>query len=213
MWFGAATFLIGAAMFALGAVLFVVPSVADRGICAFVPCDPLGGSTAFVDAGDGQVGIELGPLTAQDLQELEVVSGVWPDDDGPVLWRIQRTGDVPGDWVGPVIIGQTPAGFTETVELEQPLPDRWSVSVSNPCYGGTTGAPSTDLRRDLVTWESGETESVQEFREWDLGFSPCEEPPSSTNPTLALVGVGLGVVGAGVVIVSWARWRRRATTN
>jgi hypothetical protein len=206
-------FLIGVAMFALGAVLFVVPTVADEGLCAFLPCDPLGGSTAFVDAGDGQVGIELGPLTAQDLQQLEVVSGVWPDDDGPVLWRIERTGDVSGDWIGPVIIGQTPAGFTEIVDLEQPLPDRWSVSVSNECYGGTTGAPVAALRRDLVTWESGETESIEEFRELDLGFSPCEPPPSSPNPTLALVGAGLGVVGASVVIVSWGRRRRRVIAN
>lgn len=174
-----------------------------------MPCDPSGGSTGFVDAGKGRVGVELGPLTAQALQELEVVRGVWPEsNDGAVLWRIERSGEVPADWVGPVIIGQVPAGFTETVGLEQRLPDRWSVSISNGCYGDMTGVPETELRPDRITRESGETVAIEEFRTEDLGFSLCEPPLPATARVLSLVGVVLGAVGLAVAIMSSMRRRR-----
>ncbi|MGB3412491.1 MAG: hypothetical protein WBA45_14985 [Microthrixaceae bacterium] len=187
---------ISISLLVLGTALAFAPVVAIDGVCVFVPCSPLAGSVAFAETNDGQVSIETGPLTADALRQLQIVEGEWPaSEDRVVLWGIERTDDVDEDWVGPVTVGATPAGFTETTDLRLPLPERWSVFVSNGCYGREVALPSSKLSTLMVTYEEGDTDSLEAFHAQDMGFSSCEEARSARVRVATLIGLGLGLVG------------------
>ena len=195
-------------IYALGVVLIllgvglIVPAVLDRGICMFVPCDPATGRLGFTALDDGTVGIELGDTTAAQVQLIEVVAGVRPDNnEGQVLWRVERSGTASGEVERPIVPGVVPGGFVETVPLEGPLPAKYSVTVTNGCYGGPDELPDSSLDLGVVTYPSGATESVESFRSDDLGFSECESDVTPASRRLAMAGLVSGFVGALVVLL------------
>ncbi len=194
-------YVLGVLLILLGVGL-TVPMVLDRGICMFVPCDPAVGSVGFTRNQDGTVGVELGDTTAEQAEVVEVVAGDSPDrQDRQVLWRIER-GEPGTDRIErPIVPGVAPPGFVETVPLQVPLPARYSVEVTNGCFGGLEELPDTPLEPGVVTYTSGVTESLERFRSDDLGFSDCESDAAAANRRRAMVGLVCGFVGALIVLL------------
>lgn len=201
----------------IGGCLVFVPAVLSRGVCAFLPCDPGIANVGFVDAGAGAVGLEIGPVSAQAVETIEV-RGVAASDasDGELLWRVQRSGDVPHDWDGSIVVGEVPAGFTETTSLRTPLPAAWTVSAYNECYGGfPQRLPTAPLERHRTTDETGYRESVDTVRTASYGLSSCEPGPGARELAAMRSGVVLAAVGLlllAVVIGSSFVERRRSSS-
>ena len=195
-------------IYALGVVLIllgvglIVPAVLDRGICMFVPCDPAAGRLGFTPLDDGTVGIELGDTTAAQVQLIEVVAGVRPDNyDSEVLWRVERSGTASGEVERPIVPGVVPGGFVESVSLDEPLPSSFSVTVTNGCDGTPVELPDAPLEPGVVTRWSGATESIESFRADDLGLSDCEPDLAPGTRRRAMAGLVCGFIGALVVLL------------
>jgi hypothetical protein len=194
---------VGVLFVVVGALLAAVPAVMANGVCAFVPCDPSTPTVGFTLMPDGAPAVETGPAPAADIQEVVVLSGPDPSwHDSPVLWRVERAGDVPVGWSGEVVLGVVPEGFTETVPLTVPLSEATGVGVDNVCYGWVAPLPTGPLVSGVVTSELGR-QPIEEFRAASYPFSPCR-PDSDRRP--AIVGIALAVVGLVLVVVAGTRY-------
>ena len=194
----------GVLLLVAGSLLFVVPMAAAHGVCAFVPCSPLTSEIGFSATTDGRTIVETGPVTAADLQEVVVLSGADPSWESPVVWQVERAGDVPAGWSGEVVLGEVPEGFEETVPLTLPLTEGTAVGVSNDCYGTITSVLPGPFTPGVVTTEY-DLRTVDQFHADDLGFTPC---PPEHDPARLYAGVGLvgGAVGLVLVIVARLRY-------
>ena len=200
---------IGALLLVVGVLLFVVPSAVVHGLCAFVPCSPLRPEVGFSLTEDGRTAVETGRAAAVDLQELVVMSGVDPSwGESPVIWKVERTGDVPADWSGEIVLGEVPVGFDEAVALTVPLTDGTAVGVSNGCYFSTAPVPAGPVPPGVVTLEY-EQRPTDEFRATNTGFTPCAPEDDPSRPWIGasmLLGLALGAVGLACVIVAGYRY-------
>jgi hypothetical protein len=193
----------GVLLIVVGALLFVVPAAVTSGLCAFAPCSPLLPEVGFTLSADGRTAIETGPEAAADLQEVVVMSGADPTwGEAPVIWRVERTGDVPADWSGDVVLGEAPAGFEETVALTVPLTEGTAVGVANGCYYSAAPVPAGPLAPGVVTTEFGQ-HPVDEFRAANGGFTQCGPEDDPARPYV-MTAIVLGLVAGAAAIGCFA---------
>jgi len=207
-------FVAGAVLMVAGFLLVAVPGAARHGMCAFVPCDPMTPTIGFALTPDGRTAIETGPQVATDIQEVALSSGSDPWDESEVIWRVERTGQVPADWSGQVVLGVVPEGFTETVPLTVPLAQAKAIGVGNVCYGSTADLPAGSLAVDAVTTgPEGPATPVDEFRASNYPFTPCvrdDDPVEQRWRRVGLVGLGLIAVGFVAFVVGGGLRQRAA---
>ncbi len=197
--------MVGVVLMIAGLLMVAVVGAAQDGMCAFVPCDPMTPQIGFVATPDGKVAIETGPEVATDVQEVALSSGANPWADSEVVWRVERTGQVPAGWSGQVVPGVVPEGFTETVPLTVPLTQARTVGVGNICYGSTADLPTGALAVDAVTtgpeWPAV---PVDEFRASNYPFTPCvadDDPARQRWRPIGLAGVGVSAAGFVLLVV------------
>lgn len=149
--------------------------------CTLISCSVIAGSTAYWDAGDGRVGVEVGPVGGPQITEISLLRGVHPHTQyNNPLWKVERVDPTP-EWNGSFVIGETPPGFIEVVPFPGRLPHDWALMTTNGCYGGASDRPDEELRTDQVRYPGGSLSTFEEFRESALEFQPCEDPRTRTT--------------------------------
>ena len=200
---------IGLLLLVVGALLFVVPGAVTSGPCAFMPCRPSTPDVGFTLTVDGRAAIETGRAASSDVQELVVLSGADPSwGESPVIWKVNRTGDIPADWSGEIVLGEVPVGFTETVPLAVPLTEGTAVAVSNGCYFSMTPVPAGPGAPGVVDTGYGEL-PIEEFRSTNYEFGECvpdDDPSWQRLRIVGLFGLATAALGLGCVIVAGYRY-------
>ncbi|MGC5166062.1 hypothetical protein [Luteimicrobium sp. DT211] len=212
---GTAALVVGLVLAVVGLGVLVAPLATFDQLCRFAPCEPLVPTVGFRAADDGGIVVETGPRTAAEMTSVTVYGRLpahSPDDAlPPVLWEVQRRGQVASGWDGAVELGRVPRGFVEKVAPAT----SWrsaavSVGVENGCYEGWDVLPRGRLSTDRVVYFSGtEYDVLDQFRTEDSGFTPCDADARLLARRPDLRGLAVGLAGVGLVVLGVVLRRRR----
>ncbi|MBD8059954.1 hypothetical protein IC607_13345 [Cellulomonas sp. JH27-2] len=181
-----------------------------------MPCEPLVGSVGFVGV-DGQLEIVVGERTAPDVTGLQVVGGNDPDaEDAPVHWEIERVRPTVLD--APVVVGEVPAGFRQTIPAHGPYTGPAAgvgsqisgVEADNGCAFGITPWPDAAPAAGQVE-SSGVVSSREDFDRDGEGLTACYDAARvATAKPIAVAGC-LAILASFALVIgissARARWR------